>query len=368
MKKANPFEIDFESYIHEGEPDKKEKSIAWSIATGLQQVDGLTPSAYLYEIAKRNIEGEISIEEARNLIDSYYESKIARTDDENDTEEADKVSARIVQILRDKTFNFTPVYYIHIHGKIFEGVFKFAGKIRTYNITKKEWVLNGDTVYYSDWEMIKQTLDYDFSQEANVDYNTFSPEEAVKHFTRFIANLWQIHAFGEGNTRTTAVFAIKYLRKLGYTADNTVFEKNSWYFRNALVRANYSNGSKGIFTNTDYLERFFSNIMLGENNELKNRYTHIDYDEYMKKISANDTAKISKKSHESHSKIYVNLTKVQQNIITAIKQNQFVSQTEIANELSLVRETVNRNMKKLQERGIIKRVGADKNGHWEIIE
>ena len=256
----------------------------------------------MYETAKRNIEGEISIEEARKLIDSYYESKSARTDDENNTEEADKVSARIVQLFRDKTFNFTPAYYIHIHGKIFEGVFKFAGKVRTYNITKKEWVLNGDTAYYSDWEMIKQTLDYDFSQEANVDYNTFLSEEAVKHFTRFIANLWQIHAFGEGNTRTTAVFEIKYLRKLGDAADNTVFEKNSRYFRNALVRANYSNGSKGIYMKTEYLERFFRNIMLGENNELKNRYTHIDYDEYMKKFGENDTAKITQKSHESHCK------------------------------------------------------------------
>ena len=140
--------------------------------------------------------------------------------------------------------------------------------------------------------MIKQTLDYDFSQEANVDYNTFSPEEAVKHFTRFIANLWQIHAFGEGNTRTTAVFAIKYLRKLGYATDNTVFEKNSWYFRNALVRANYSNGSKGIYMNTEYLERFFRNIVLGENNELKNRYTHIDYDEYMKKFVENEKTSV----------------------------------------------------------------------------
>ncbi len=364
----NPYEIDFESYIREGEPDKKEKSITWSIATGLQQVDGLTPSAYLYETAKRNIEGEISIEEAKKLIDSYYESKTSRTEDDDDTEEADKVSARIVQILRDKTFNFSPASYIHIHGKIFEGVFKFAGKVRTYNITKKEWVLNGDTVYYSDWEMIKQTLDYDFTQEANVDYNTFSPEEAVKHFTRFIANLWQIHAFGEGNTRTTAVFAIKYLRKLGYATDNKIFEKNSWYFRNALVRANYSNGSKGIYMNTEYLERFFRNIMLGEKNELKNRYTYIDYDEYMKKMSVKDTEKITEKSHESHSKVTVNLTEIQQNIVNAIKQNQFVSQSEIAKELSLARETVNRNMKKLQEQGIIKRVGADKNGHWEVIE
>ena len=103
----NPYEIDFEEYIREGEPDKKEKSIAWSIATGLQQVDGLTPSSYLYETAKRNIEGEISIEEAKKLIDSYYESKTARTEDDDDKEEADKVSARITELLSEKSFSFT---------------------------------------------------------------------------------------------------------------------------------------------------------------------------------------------------------------------------------------------------------------------
>ncbi len=209
--------------------------------------------------------------------------------------------------------------------------------------------------------MIKQTLDYDFSQETNVDYNTFSPEEAVKHFTRFIANLWQIHAFGEGNTRTTAVFAIKYLRKLGYATDNEIFEKNSWYFRNALVRANYSNGSKGIYMNTEYLERFFRNIMLGENNELKNRYTRIDYDEYMKNLPVNDTVKITQK-------ITVKITVNQQKIIDAIKENQFITQDELSTIVGIARLNINKNMKKLQEQGIIKRVGADKNGHWEVIE
>lgn len=359
--KKNPFELDFDSYIREGEPDKKEKSIAWSIATGLQQVDGLTPSAYLYETARRNIEGEISIEEARKLVDSYYESKSASSDDENDTEEADKVSARIVQVFRDKTFNFSPASYIHIHGKIFEGVFKFAGKIRTYNITKKEWVLNGDTVYYSDWEMIKQTLDYDFSQESNVDYSTFSPEEAVKHFTRFIANLWQIHAFGEGNTRTTAVFTIKYLRSLGFEVNNEAFEKHSWYFRNALVRANYTNMQKDIYMNTEYLEKFFQNILLGENNELKNRYTHIDYDDYMKTMARNEKASVQN--------LPVNLpvNKIQAELINLLKENPSCTYDDLAEKINRTRETVRVNLRKLEGLGIIKRVGADKNGHWEIV-
>lgn len=366
----NPYEIDFESYIREGEPDKKEKSIAWSIATGLQQVDGLTPSAYLYKTAKRNIEGEISIEEAKKLIDSYYESKTSRTEDDDDTEEADKVSTRITELLSEKSFSFTPNQLLSIHERLFKGVFYKvkAGKFRDYNITKKEWVLNGDTVLYANADLINETLKYDFETEKNFDYSKLSKEDAVKHITRFVANMWQIHPFGEGNTRTTAVFTIKYLRSLGFNVNNEPFEKHSWYFRNALVRANYTNMQKGIYMNTEYLEKFFRNILLGENNELKNRYAHIDYDEYMKKMSVKDTGKITEKSHECHSKVTVNLTEVQQDIVNAIKQNQFVSQTEIAKELSLARETVNRNMKKMQEKGIIKRIGADKNGHWEIIE
>ena len=277
MKKENPFEIDFESYIREGELDKKEKSIAWSIATGLQQVDVLTPSAYLYETAKRNIEGELSIEEARKLVDSYYESKTARTEDNDDKKEADKVSARIVQILRDQTFDFSPAYYIHIHKKIFEDVFKFAGTIRDYNITKNEWILNSDTVYYADAYDIKEALDYVITKERNFDYSNLSTEEAVKHLTRFTSDIWQIHPFGEGNTRTTAIFIIKYLRFLHFIENTEPFEKHSWYFRNALVRANYDNFPKGIFKSFDYLEIFFRNVILNENNELKNRYIHIDY-------------------------------------------------------------------------------------------
>lgn len=277
MKRENPFEIDFESYIREGELDKKEKSIAWSIATGLQQVDVLTPSAYLYETAKRNIEGEISIEEARKLVDSYYESKTARTEDDDDKEEADKVSARIVQILRDKTFDFSPAYYIHIHKKIFEDVFKFAGTIRDYNITKNEWILNSDTVYYADAYDIKEALDYVITKERNFDYSNLSTEKAVKNLTRFTSDIWQIHPFGEGNTRTTAIFIIKYLRFLHFIENTEPFEKHSWYFRNALVRANYDNFPKGIFKSFDYLEIFFRNVILNENNELKNRYIHIDY-------------------------------------------------------------------------------------------
>ncbi len=276
-----PFEIDFDSYILQSEPSKKENSRLWQTAIGLQQVDGLTPSKYLYETAKRNIDGEITIEEAKQLIDTYYETKQGRIDDDNNTEEADKVSVRIREILSENTFSFTPDLILSIHKRLFTGLFYKikAGSFRNYNISKREWVLDGQSVLYASADMIRQTLEYDFNQERAFDYSKVTKEDAVKHLTRFVANIWQIHPFGEGNTRTTAVFTIKYLNSLGFEINNEPFEKNSWYFRNALVRANYTNMTKGIYMNTEYLEKFFRNLLLGESNELKNRYVHIRYNE-----------------------------------------------------------------------------------------
>ena len=299
--KTNPFEIDFDSYILQSEPEQQENGKLWQTAIGLQQVDWLTPSKYLYETAKRNIDGEITIEEAKQLIDSYYETRQGRIREDDDAEEADKVSVRIREILAEKTFSFTPDLLLSIHKRLFSGVFYKvkAGHFRDYNISKREWVLDGESVLYANADMIRQTLEYDFGQEKAFDYSKLSREEAVKHLTRFIANIWQIHPFGDalvpqgtnvnnfhsckrrgaayGNTRTTAVFTIKYQISLGFDVNNEPFEKNSWYFRNALVRANYTNMNKGIYMNTEYLEKSFRNLLLGESNELKNRYSHIKY-------------------------------------------------------------------------------------------
>ena len=363
----NPYEIDFESYIREGEPDKKEKSIAWSIATGLQQVDGLTPSPYLYEIAKRNIEGEISIEEAKKLIDSYYESKTSRTEDDDDTEEADKVSTRITELLSEKSFSFTPNQLLSIHERLFKGVFYKvkAGKFRDYNITKKEWVLNSDTVLYANADLINETLKYDFETEKNFDYSKLSKEDAVKHITRFVANMWQVHPFGEGNTRTTAVFTIKYLRSLGFNVNNEPFEKHSWYFRNALVRANYTNMQKGIYMNTEYLEKFFRNILLGENNELKNRYIHIDYDEYIKKFGDNQKSSVQNLPVNDKN-LPVNLPVKQRAILDELAKNPSLTYEALAQKIGCSRETVRVHIKSLVSRGVLTRIGSDKSGHWQI--
>lgn len=266
---------DFDKYIRQGEPESREKAQAWQTAIGLQDVDGLKPSEYLLQTAGRHIEGDITIEDAKQLIDSYYHKKAARTEADGRTEEADKVSARITEILAEKSFSFTPDYLMLIHRRLFEGLYKFAGKLRDYDITKKEWVLDGDTVLYSSHELIRQTLDYDFGQEKSVDYPSLDASQALSHICRFVSGIWQIHPFGEGNTRATAVFTIKYLHTFGFTVYNSVFQEHSWYFRNALVRANYNNYSKGISATTSFIELFFRNLLFGEKNELHNRALHV---------------------------------------------------------------------------------------------
>ena len=196
------------------------------------------------------------------------------SDDER-TEEADKVSSRIAEILSETAFSFSPNEYISIHRKLFQGIYKHAGKIRDYNITKKEWVLDGATVMYGSASELRATLEYDFSQEKDYSYKGLSMDEIIHHLAVFVSRLWQIHIFGEGNTRTTAVFFIKYLRTLGFSATNDIFAENAWYFRNALVRANYTNLQKGIHETTEYLEAFLRNLLLNEKNELYNRNLHI---------------------------------------------------------------------------------------------
>ena len=264
----------FKEYIKQSEPNKRDKGYAWHTAIGLQAVDGLKPSKYLIDTAIKNIEGDISIDEAQELLNAYYEEN-PKADTGDRTEEADKVAVRIAKILSEKAFSFTPNEYISIHKKLFTGIYGHAGKLRDYNITKKEWVLNGATVLYGSASELRATLDYDFSEEKKFSYKNLSMEEIIHHLAIFVSRLWQIHVFGEGNTRTTAVFFIKYLRTLGFDATNDIFAENAWYFRNALVRANYNDLKNGVHETTEYLELFLRNLLLDEKNELHNRSMHI---------------------------------------------------------------------------------------------
>lgn len=346
---------DFDEYIKGGNPSQREKSNAWRTAIGLQDVDGLKPSAYLMQTAKQNIEGDISIDEVKKLIDSYYESKAVRGENDKRTEEADKVSARITEILTEKTFNFTPEYLIQIHKRLFTGIFDLAGVIRPYNITKKEWVLDGDTVLYSSFEMIRQTLEYDFREEKNVDYSSLNAAQAMKQICRFISGIWQIHPFCEGNTRCTAVFAIKYLRNFGFYVDNEAFALNSWYFRNALVRANYVNYSKNVTSTPLFLERFFENLLFGAKHQLRNRDMQIS-------MGQSDTADFPKCQNSP-----LNVTLDENAVLEFVKANPKATQEQIAEHIGKSSRTVKRITASLYEKGYLKRENGKRNGIWITI-
>ena len=360
-----------EEYIRQSEPDKRERGEVWRVAIGLQQVDGLTTSDYLVDTAKQHIDGEITIVEAKALIDSYYKSASTRHEMENDrTEEADKVSARIAELLSEKTFNFSPTQLTSIHRRLFDGIYKLAGRIRDYNITKKEWVLNGATIYYADYTTISETLEYDMRAEREFSYAGLPVDEAIRHLVRFCANLWQIHAFCEGNTRTTAVFMIKYLRTLGFEVINDMFAQNSWYFRNALVRANYSNLQKGITETTIYLERFFRSMLFGEEYSFRNRELHIDW----KEGETNDDVQSAKGAVQS-ANFALNLplkckscTLEEIAVLRVVQTNPTATQNQMAATIGKSERTVKSITVSLQEKGILRRVGGKRDGRWEITD
>ncbi|MGN0282870.1 MAG: Fic family protein [Prevotella sp.] len=269
--------IDFEAYERIAEPHKREKASVWRTAIGLQDVDGLKVSDYLKQTAIRHIEGDITIDEVREQLHTYYINKTTHDEDDTAKEEADRVAANIAKLLGEKSFSLTALEVLNIHRHLFEGVFKHAGEIRPYDISKKEWILQGDSVVYGRAADIHEALKYDIQQERDFNYSGLSYDQIIAHIVDFVSLLWQNHPFREGNTRTTAVFIIKYLRSCGFTVNNDLFANNSWYFRNALVRANYRNPSKNIEPDKSFLTLFFRNLMLGEQNELKNRYMLIGY-------------------------------------------------------------------------------------------
>ena len=351
MDKKNDWNLELSEYIKQGEPNKIEKTKVWETAIGLQDVDGLKPSKYLIKTAKEHIEGNIDIQEVKDRINQYYEALDSRKDfEKEENEEADKVAVRITEILSENTFNFSIAELLNIHKRLFSGIYEGAGVFRDYNFTKKEWVLNGDTVIYSSYETVKDALNYDFEQERNFSYKDLNLDESIKHLCRFTSNIWQVHPFCEGNTRTTAVFIIKYLRTFGFNINDDVFAENSWCFRNSLVRANYKNFEKNIFEDTTYLEKFFYNLLTKSNYELKNRYTHIDNNQ----SANNEDSKCN------------NYTSEEQAIINILKANPTTTQDEIAKQISKSLRTVKTRMMEMQEKGLIERKNGRRNAEWIV--
>ena len=367
---------DYDKYLTSPKNNKKEIGYSWYTAIGLQEVDGLKTSKYLEELAVKNIEEDISIDEASELIQNYYHKKEEISNDR--TIEADLVSVRIAKILQEKSFVFSPVTYINIHKQLFTGIYDHAGKVRDYNITKKEWVLNGDTVTYGNAFDLKETLEYDLNCEKNFKYNGLSKKQIVSHLARFVANLWQIHIFGEGNTRTTSVFFILYLRKLGYNVTNDVFAKNAWYFRNSLVRANYTNVNKNIFETTKYLEDFIENLLFNEKHDLKNRYLSIDY--IVNQDIKDKSQDIEDKNRDIEDKsqdIEKLLEQFKLNVLTKnniiniyniFKDSIFFGRNDICKKINLAPSNISELIKKMLEMGLIEPVRGVGKGKYKFVK
>ncbi len=348
----------FEEYLREKEPQKREKGYAWHTAIGLQAVDGLEPSKYLIETARKNIEGDITLEQASELIHSYYEESKGKSNEDR-TEEADKVSVRIAKLLSEKSFVFSPAQYTSIHRQLFTGIYNHAGKLRDYNITKAEWVLDGDTVLYGGAQELRATLEYDFSVEREFSYKGLSIEQVIRHLAVFVSRLWQIHVFAEGNTRTTAVFFIKYLRTLGFDVTNDIFAENAWYFRNSLVRANYTNLQKGVHETTEFLELFLKNLLLGETNELKNRKLHISSYLYGEDNS---------KCNMVRESCTLDCTLDEIKVLSILKEEPKLTQKQLAEMIGKSERTVKTITSSLEKKGRVIRVNGRRFGYWKVVD
>lgn len=245
----------------------------WEVGIGLNEVDGLTPSSYLIQLTKESIEGKKTFDEIEKDLKNYY-SKQDKNSINYSEMECDLVSTRIAKLLEDRAFVFSPIQLKSIHRKLFSELLlderdNSIGEYRKYNISKKEPILNGDTVIYGEYTTIDEFLKYDFENESSKNYSEMSLDKQIKSLARFTSAIWQIHPFIEGNTRTVAVFIQKYLLSMGYLVNNDLFRENSVYFRNSLVASNYSNIPKKISPNFSYLEEFFLKLLHSKEIELK---------------------------------------------------------------------------------------------------
>jgi len=255
-------------YIEKTKPTGYIKQLQWDMAIGLQEVDNLKPSKYLEKLVSDNVEGNLTIEEVLNELNSYYSEKDKKQELNKTELECDFVSTRIVELLSIDNFELSVDYLKYIHKYLFQDVYEFAGEFRKVDFSKHEKILNNDSVAYGDSRTLKESLEYDISLELEKNYNDMNIVEVIENITKFSSSIWQVHPFREGNTRTTAVFIEKYLISLDYNVDNSLFKEKSIYFRNALVRSNYFNNYLNIKEDSSYLVKFYENLLLGKNNNL----------------------------------------------------------------------------------------------------
>ena len=265
-------EKDFDSsnieYTEKVKPNGYVKQLQWDMAIGLQEVDNLKPSKYFEKLVTDNVEGNLTIDQVEKDLKEYYIEKEKQNDINHNEMECDLVSTRIVELLQIDNFELSVDYLKYVHKYLFQDVYEFAGEFRKIDFSKHEKILNNDSVAYGDSKTLNESLEYDISLEKEKNYKDMSIVEVINNITNFSSNIWQVHPFREGNTRTTALFIEKYLISLGYEVDNTLFKDKSIYFRNALVRSNYFNNYVNIKEDNTYLIKFYENLLLGKNNNL----------------------------------------------------------------------------------------------------
>ena len=258
-------------YVVEYKSSNYAKQLEWNMAIGLQKVDNLKPSKYLEKLVSSNIEGNLSIKEVEEELKEYYIVKEKQNKINYNELECDFVSARIVELLNKNKFELSIEYLKYVHKFLFQDVYEFAGEFRKVDFLKHEKILNNDSVAYCDYNNLNESLEYEISKEEEKKYNQMNIVDVIKNITEFSSNLWQVHPFREGNTRTVTVFIEKYLISLGYNVDNTLFKDKSVYFRNAMVRSNYFNNYLKIEKDNSYLVKFYENLLLGKNNNLQSK-------------------------------------------------------------------------------------------------
>lgn len=268
MKKNKELDSSVNEYEEQYQSSNYIKQLQWDMAIGLQEVDNLKPSKYLVKLLDENVIGKMTLDEVKQELKTYYVEKEKKNEVNHNEMECDFVSTRIVELLQEDNFELSLDYLKYVHKYLFQDVYEFAGNFRTVDFSKPEIILNNDSVAYGDSRTLKESLEYDISLEKEKNYKEMSIVEVINSITKFSSNIWQVHPFREGNTRTTALFIEKYLISLRYNVDNILFKEKSVYFRNALVKSNYFNNELGIKEDNCYLVKFYENLLLGKNNNL----------------------------------------------------------------------------------------------------
>ena len=402
--------LDFNQYIRQGEPAQKDRAEAWRVAIGLQAVDGLKTSEYLQQTARRNIEGDITIDEARELLKQYYISKTTHNSGDADNEEADKVSVNITKILSSGTFDFSANGIISLHRRIFDGVFKHAGRIRDYDISKKEWVLEGASVSHLNWEDLLRALEYDIELEGSVigqlqDAVAFIRNNSHKRWWKESDHREELPDYPERAVTEVICNAIIHrdYQELGseihidmYNDRMEVYSPGGMIDGRLIQQLNpLSVPSKrrnpllaDFFGRLDLMERRGSGMkkILWEYNRFESLKEYrapefnsnatefhvtlwnLNYGTDVVKDVANYTSDVTKEFVKEPVRFTKEFVKAQRRIYKLISTDPQINIAAIAENLGVSTRQVQKYLRRLTELQLIAREGGRKNGFWEILD